>query len=143
MAERTRGSADEVKEIVDSIYSGTHNVSEVMKSSQNDIKTTVLSAQTSQEELHKTEAAIEDIRQLANKITLSMQQQSETEVTSKHSVDALIELNSEALQHANVQSVTDDDLNNLLTSILSKLSKLHIGDVEPVSYTHLTLPTKA
>jgi len=130
LAERTRGSADEVKGIVDSIYSGTHNVSEVMKSSQNDIKTTVSSAQASQEELHKTEAAIEDIRQLASKITLSMKQQSETEATSKHSVDALIALNSEALQHANVQTITDDDLNKLLNSILSKLTKLHVGDVE-------------
>jgi len=130
LAERTRGSADEVKGIVDSIYSGTHNVSEVMKSSQNDIKTTVSSAQASQEDLHKTEAAIEDIRQLANKIMVSMQQQNETEEKSKHSADALVELNSEALQHTNVQSVTDDDLNNLLTSILSKLTKLHIDDVE-------------
>jgi len=130
LAERTRGSADEVKGIVDSIYSGTHNVSEVMKSSQNDIKTTVSSAQASQEELHKTEASIEDIRQLASKITLSMQQQSETEATSKHSVDALIELNSEALQHANIQSVTDDDLSKLLDSILSKLTRLHVNDVE-------------
>jgi len=130
LAERTRGSADEVKGIVDSIYSGTHTVSEVMKSSQDDIKTTVSSAQSSQEELHKTEAAIENIRQLASKITLSMQQQSETEATSKHSVDALIALNSEALQHANVQSITDDDLNKLLSSILSKLNKLHVGDVE-------------
>jgi len=130
LAERTRGSADEVKGIVDSIYSGTHNVSEVMKSSQNDIKTTVSSAQASQEDLRKTEAAIEDIRQLASKITHSMQQQSETEATSKHSVDALIELNSEALQHANIQTITDDDLNKLLNSILSKLTKLHVGEVE-------------
>jgi len=130
LAERTRGSADEVKGIVDSIYSGTHNVSEVMKSSQNDIKTTVSSAQASQEELHKTEAAIEDIRQLANKIMHSMQQQNETEANSKNSVDALVELNSEALQHANVQSVTDDDLSKLLDSILSKLIKLHVNDVE-------------
>ena len=130
LAERTRGSADEVKGIVDSIYSGTHNVSEVMKSSQDDIKTTVSSAQSSQDDLHKTETAIEDIRQLASKIMLSMQQQSETETQSKNSVDALIELNSEALQQVNIQSITDDDLNKLADSIENKLKKLHIENIE-------------
>jgi len=130
LAERTRGSADEVKGIVDSIYSGTHNVSEVMKSSQDDIKTTVSSAQSSQEDLRKTEAAIEDIRQLASKIMLSMHQQSETEANSKNSVDALIELNSEALQQVSIQSITDDDLNKLADSIESKLKKLHIENVK-------------
>jgi methyl-accepting chemotaxis protein len=130
LAERTSGSAEQVKGIVDSIYSGTHNVSEVMKSSQDDIKTTTISALASQEELQKTEAAIEDIRQLADKITLSMQKQNETEATSKHSVDALMNLNSEALLHTNVKSITDDDLNKLLNSILSKLTKLHVKDVE-------------
>jgi methyl-accepting chemotaxis protein len=129
LAERTSGSAEQVKGIVDSIYSGTHNVSEVMKSSQNDIKITAISALASQKELDKTEMAIEDIRQLAHKIALSMHQQSETEVTSKHSVDALINLNSEALQHTSVKSITDDDLNKLLNSVLSKLTKLHVKNV--------------
>lgn len=130
LAERTSSSAEQVKGIVDSIYSGTHNVSDVMKSSQDDIKTTANSALASQEELHKTETAIEEIRQLAQKISLSMHQQSETEATSKHSADALINLNTEALQHTNVKSITDDDLNKLLNSVLSKLTKLHVKDIE-------------
>jgi methyl-accepting chemotaxis protein len=130
LAERTSGSADQVKGIVDSIYSGTHNVSAVMESSQNDIKITTSSALASQKELTKTETAIEEIRKLGHKITLSMQQQSETEATSKHSVDALTTLNIEAFQHTNVKSITDDDLNKLLNSILAKLNKLHVGNLE-------------
>lgn len=130
LAERTSGSADQVKGIVDSIYNGTHNVSEVMKSSQNDIKITAASALASQQELNKTETAIEEIRQLGHKITLSMHQQSETESDSKESVDALMNLNIEAFEHTNIKSITDDDLNKLLNSVLAKLNKLHVSDIK-------------
>jgi len=130
LAERTRGSADEVKSIVESIHSGTHKVSEVMLSSQDDIKVTVSSAQSSQEGLQKAQAAIENIRHLAEKIQHSMEEQSKTEENSKVSADALTELNSEALQNANVQSVSENDLLKLSTSIEEKLDKLQATNIE-------------
>jgi len=130
LAERTRGSAEEVKEIVESIHSGTHNVSKVMQSSQNDIKVTVSNAQSSKEGLQQTESAIKDILELANKIRRSMENQSQTEKQSKSSANALVELNSEALQHSNIQTVTDEDIDSLSKSLMEKLSRLYVKDVQ-------------
>jgi methyl-accepting chemotaxis protein len=129
LAERTQSSAEEVKAIVDSIYSGTHNVSDVMHSSQQDIKVTIHSAQSSLQGLHKTESAIDEVFELAQKIAKSMKQQGETEATSKISADALSQLNSEALQHNTLQSVTEDDLKKLSDSIIKKLTPLHTSDI--------------
>jgi len=130
LAERTQSSAEEVKTIVESIHSGTHSVSEVMQSSQQDIKVTIDSAQSSQAGLHKTEGAIKDVIELANKIMLSMNKQSETEATSKVSADALSKLNSEALQHNSLQSVTEQDLKKLSDSVIDKLNGLHVDNIQ-------------
>jgi len=130
LAERTHGSAEEVKEIVESIHNGTHTVSKVMQTSRDEINVTVSNAQSSREGLQKTESAIEHILQLANKIRFSMEEQSKTEEQSKNSADAIIELNSEAMQHSNLQTVTDSDINNLSESILDKLNKLQIENIQ-------------
>ena len=130
LAERTQGSAEEVKTIVESIHNRTQTVSEVMLSSQQDISVTISSAQSSQEGLEKTEHAIEDIFALARKIKDSMKLQSETETTSKLSADALAKLNGEAMQHNEVQSITDQDLRLLASSIKEKLKPLRVANIE-------------
>jgi len=139
LAERTQSSAEEVKAIVSSIHNSTYTVSDVMQSSQKDIGITVASAQSSQEDLRKTETAIEEILALATKIKYSMQAQNEGEARSKDSADALVKLNSDALEHSELQTVTSDDLAKLSDHLIKKLNQLHISDIQ----TNVTRRNKA
>jgi methyl-accepting chemotaxis protein len=130
LAVRTQGSAEEVRNIVGSIHSGTYKVSETMQSSQQDIQVTVRNAQSSHAELNKTVMAIDEVKVLADRIMNSMHRQQKTEQSSKSSADALLDLNNVALDHSQVQAVTSDDLNKLCAHIIQKLQKLHISQVE-------------
>lgn len=130
LAERTQGSAEQVSIILDSIRRGTHDVSGVMDSSQQDIQITVNNAQSSLEGLNKTEAAIEGVISLAQKIKESMILQCETEEKSKQSADAISKLNEEALQHNSLQAITSEDLKKLSDSIKEALSTLHINNAQ-------------
>lgn len=130
LAERTQSSAEQVKNIVDSIHTGTHEVSSVMQSSQKDIQITIDSAQSSQQGLDKTKSAISNVIDLAQKITESMKQQSETEEKSKQSADAISQLNSEALQHNSLQAITSEDLKKLSESINEGLATIHIANIQ-------------
>jgi methyl-accepting chemotaxis protein len=130
LAERTQGSAEQVGEILDSIRRGTHDVSKVMDSSQQDIQITVSSAQSSLAGLNKTETAIEGVIALASQIKEAMILQCETEEKSKQSADAISELNEEALQHNSLQAITSEDLKKLSDSISSVLTTLHIENAQ-------------
>ncbi len=129
LAERTQGSAEEVKEIVGNIHSSTYSVSEVMQSSQQDIQVTIRSAQSSKEDVAKAENAIRAIRQLGDAIREAMSQQNATEAKSKNSADAMIELNQVSLQQSKEQAITSDDLSNLAEHLSSKLRKLNVSNL--------------
>jgi|GEM_PF-3279489 len=130
LAERTQGSAEEVKTIVASIHDSTYSVSDVMQSSQDDIKVTVRSAQSSREDVRKAEAAILEVRRLTEEIRQSMARQSETESKSKTSAEAMIQLNDVSLSHAQEQAITSDDLNKLAEHISRKLNRLRVSEIQ-------------
>ena len=101
-----------------------------MQSSQRDIQVTISSAHSSQQGLNKTELAIKDASQLAQKIKDSMLIQCDTEKKSKQSADTIRRLNDEALQHEPIYAITAEDLKKLSHSIGQTLNTLAIDNAQ-------------
>ncbi|MCG7546011.1 methyl-accepting chemotaxis protein [Pseudoalteromonas sp. MM17-2] len=122
LAARTTKSTSEVREMVQHIQQGTQRVTELMQQSISLTQETVeLSAQATNE-VDQIEHSMLDISAHSEQIRSQLQQQHTLSDRAQSCVDAMQELNSDALPSSRIQSVSSQDLLNLAQCIEQKIS---------------------
>ncbi|PKG39647.1 methyl-accepting chemotaxis protein [Psychromonas sp. Urea-02u-13] len=121
LAERTTKSTKEVRDIITQIQHSTGQAYQVMQVGRE-------SAQSTLELSHQANAQLDKITQSINAIdekssqahdAISLQQSIST--NAKNSVDAMVELNSGALENSQIQSVSSEDMAKLAEVLKEKL----------------------
>ncbi len=121
LAARTTKSTGEVREMVQRIQQGTSSVTELMQQSIELTQSTAeLSAQTTSE-VDQIEESMAAISSRSQQIQGQLGQQHQVSNQAQDYVDAMQELNSDALSSSRIQSVSSKDLLNLAHSIDEKV----------------------
>lgn len=123
LADRTQRSTLEVQNVIEAIQQDTAHVAETMAEGRRLADRTQQLATESGRELSSIEQMVEEISGNAAEILQAMEQQKATALTSQSAVDALINLDSKALQDHQAPSVSVDDLTKLGDALRTKLDR--------------------
>jgi methyl-accepting chemotaxis protein len=129
LAARTSQSTQEVRNMVLKIQTGTDNVHELMLKALDETQLTVKLSQEATHEVDQIDAAMAKINSLSEQIHEQVQLQKKVSDESQQSVDAMMELNSEALSGTKIQAVSSADLISLATSLKEKLELFDFNDM--------------
>ena len=122
LAEKTRESTLEVRDMIELIQNGARRLAKTMELGQAASRTSVACSQSSKEQLHRIHEAVDNISVATRAITVSSDAQTETANRARTSMMTLMALNRDALENCNMHMVTADDLNALGLNIRQKVT---------------------
>ncbi len=128
LAERTSKSTQEVRQMVEQIQSGTDRVHAAMELGMRSTEKTVELVTRSQQQLQQIEHSMQTIDGQATQINAFIDRQKGVSTKAQVSVDAMVELNSAALESSKIQAVTSDDLLNLAEVLRNKFEAFEFND---------------
>jgi len=123
LADRTQQSTIEVKSMIESIEDDSKRLAGNIEEGNVLISRAVSEVKQTHTQLNHIETAITDIQSNSNDISISSSSQYESANEAKKAIDALIEINSEALENSKIHSVSKDDLEKLADVLREKLNK--------------------
>ncbi|WP_462152363.1 methyl-accepting chemotaxis protein [Pseudoalteromonas xiamenensis] len=122
LAARTSKSTQEVRVMVNKIQAGTDAANQSMQAALEDTNRTVQLSEASTKEVDHIEAAMVDISNMSKIIHGQVNEQQQVSDEAQISIDAMVELNTDALSTSRIQVVSNLDLLALAQSIQEKLS---------------------
>lgn len=128
LAERTNESTQEVRQMVDRIQKGTEQVFSAMEVGRNSSEKTVELVAKSQQQLQQIERSMQTIDGQAAQISDNINRQQDVSTNAQGSVDAMVELNSSALESSKIQAVTSEDMLSLAETLHNKLDIFEFND---------------
>jgi len=128
LAERTRVSTLEVRENIERIQSQTNDLVISMKKGKESTEITVERSEHSCQQLDEIFSAVNDIQYAANKINDSINIQADSANETRTSINALIDINTNALDNSNMHKVSKQDLCNLAIILKEKISVFKLTD---------------
>lgn len=135
LAARTSRSTQEVRTMVSKIQAGTDAANQLMQAALEHTNHTVQLSEASTQEVDHIESAMLDINRMSKIIHDQVTEQKAISDEAQISIDAMVELNSDALSTSRIQVVSNLDLLALAQSIQDKLSlfkvQLHESDENP------------
>ncbi|PVV06284.1 MAG: hypothetical protein B6D82_18250 [gamma proteobacterium symbiont of Ctena orbiculata] len=127
LAECTQRSTLEVQEVIEAIQQDTGHVVETMTEGHTLAGRTQRLATESERELSSIEEMVAEISRIASEILQAMEQQKATALESQSAVDALVNLDAEALEDHQSPSVSVEDLVKLGEVLRTKLDKFIVS----------------
>lgn len=130
LAARTSKSTQEVRAMVSKIQAGTDAANQLMQAALEHTNQTVELSEASTQEVDHIESAMLEINRMSKIIHEQVTEQKAISDEAQVSIDAMVELNSDALSTSKIQVVSNLDLLALAQSIQDKLSlfKVHLQD---------------
>ncbi len=126
LAERTRSSTKEVQVMVDRIQQGTGLVVQTMAvGNESTTRTVELSGQLN-EQLDKIYASVVQTKDVAANIREALDAQAQSAETTSEAVDAMVNLNAEALENTKIRAVTSEDLIKLKLEFAKRSEQLGV-----------------
>ncbi|CCQ11402.1 methyl-accepting chemotaxis protein [Pseudoalteromonas luteoviolacea B = ATCC 29581] len=122
LAARTSKSTQEVRAMVGKIQAGTDAANQAMQEALEDTNHTVKLSQASTQEVDHIESAMLDISNMSKVIHQQVVEQKTISDEAQGSIEAMVNLNSDALSTSKIQVVSNLDLLALAQSIQEKLS---------------------
>lgn len=129
LAARTSQSTQEVSAMVAKIQNGTDSVHQLMLRAHEETETTVTLSKEAAQEVDHIQTSMIDIHGLSEQIHQQVKHQKEVSDEAQTSVDAMMELNSDALSSSRIQAVSSGDLYSLATSLKEKLEMFDFNDM--------------
>ena len=129
LAARTSKSTQEVSTMIAKIQKGTDTVHQLMLKGQEETEQTVALSKEATNEVDHIEASMLDIHSLSEQIHQQVKQQKAVSDEAQLSVDAMMELNSDALSSTKIQVISSDDLQKLAQSLKEKLEMFDFSDM--------------
>ena len=127
LAERTQRSTLEVKEVIEAIQQDTGHVVDTMTEGHALADRTQRLATESKRELSSIEHMVAEISGIASEILQAMERQKATALDSQSAVDALVNLDTEALEDHQSPSVGVEDLVKLGEVLRTKLDRFVVS----------------
>jgi methyl-accepting chemotaxis protein len=128
LANRTHSATEEIQGIIEKIQTGTAQLVDTLEQGYRSTDTTVSRSETAKTRLDTISTTIAEIQSAAEGIAESVTAQTEAAAEARSSVEALNELNSEALENSRMHSISRDDLYNLAEAMRNKLNQFNIGE---------------
>jgi len=128
LAERTRVSTLDVRENVERIQSQTNDLVISMDQGKESTEITVQRSEHSRQQLDGIFSAIEEIQVAADKINGSIHTQNSASAETRTSIDALIDINTSAIDNSNMHKVSKQDLCNLAKILKDKISIFKLNE---------------
>ncbi|MFC3034483.1 methyl-accepting chemotaxis protein [Pseudoalteromonas fenneropenaei] len=122
LAARTSKSTQEVRAMVNKIQAGTDAANLRMQAALEGTKRTVALSEASTKEVDQIEDAMLDINHMSQLIHQQVMEQKTISDQAQSSIEAMVELNTDALSTSRIQVVSNQDLLNLAHSIQEKLA---------------------
>lgn len=133
LAARTSKSTQEVREMVAKIQHSTEKANQLMQTALKETQRTVELSEASTKETNKIEQAMLAINAFSESVHEQVALQSQMSDEAQMSIDAMVELNSDALSSSQIQAVSSKDLVRLAHVIDDKLSMFKITHPETSS----------
>ncbi|WP_147386634.1 methyl-accepting chemotaxis protein [Pseudoalteromonas gelatinilytica] len=130
LAARTSKSTQEVREMVAKIQHSTEQAYQLMQTALKETERTVELSEASTKETNKIEQAMLEINAFSESVHEQVAMQSQMSDEAQASIDAMVELNSDALSSSQIQAVSSKDLVRLAHTLDDKLSMFHITPPE-------------
>ncbi|WP_462146472.1 methyl-accepting chemotaxis protein [Pseudoalteromonas gelatinilytica] len=130
LAARTSKSTQEVREMVAKIQHSTEQANSLMQTALKETERTVELSEASTKETNKIEQAMLEINAFSESVHEQVAMQSQMSDEAQVSIDAMVELNSDALSSSQIQAVSSKDLVRLAHSLDEKLSMFLITHPE-------------
>ncbi|WP_375185653.1 methyl-accepting chemotaxis protein [Pseudoalteromonas sp.] len=130
LAARTSKSTQEVREMVSKIQHSTEQANSLMQTALKETERTVELSEASTKETNKIEQAMLEINAFSESVHEQVAMQSQMSDEAQTSIDAMVELNSDALSSSQIQAVSSKDLVRLAHSLDEKLSMFLITHPE-------------
>ncbi|QLE08022.1 methyl-accepting chemotaxis protein [uncultured Pseudoalteromonas sp.] len=130
LAARTSKSTQEVREMVSKIQHSTEQANLLMQTALKETERTVELSEASTKETNKIEQAMLEINAFSESVHEQVAMQSQMSDEAQVSIDAMVELNSDALSSSQIQAVSSKDLVRLAHSLDEKLSMFLITPPE-------------
>lgn len=128
LAERTNESTQEVRQMVERIQKGTEQVFSAMEVGKKSSEKTVELVANSQQQLQQIERSMQTIDAQAAQMSGNINRQQDVSNNAQGSVDAMVELNSSALESSKIQAVTSEDMLSLAATLHNKLDIFEFND---------------
>lgn len=128
LAERTNESTQEVRQMVERIQKGTERVFSAMEIGKGSTEKTVKLVAKSQQQLQQIKQSMQIIDDQAAQISDNISRQQGVSSNAQGSVDAMVELNSSALESSKIQAVTSEDMLSLAETLHNKLNVFEFND---------------
>lgn len=128
LAERTNESTQEVRQMVERIQKGTEQVFSAMEVGKKSSEKTVELVANSQQQLQQIERSMQTIDAQAAQMSGNINRQQDVSNNARGSVDAMVELNSSALESSKIQAVTSEDMLSLAATLHNKLDIFEFND---------------
>ena len=127
LASRTRGSTDEVKSMVARIQQGTGGVVESMRAGEARAEATLTLTERSRHELERIAAAVSEVNTLSDRIVEAIGRQDATAEQVGSAVNALVQLDSDALEESHIHTVSKEDLEKLGATLREKIARFRVN----------------
>ncbi|NNG42701.1 methyl-accepting chemotaxis protein [Pseudoalteromonas sp. NEC-BIFX-2020_002] len=128
LAARTSNSTQEVRTMVGKIQESTDRADTLMSNALTEAQQTVKLSHATSNEINTIEQAMLAINALSEKINHQVAQQKIMSDEAQSNIEAMVELNSDALSSTLIQSVSSEDLRNLAKSLHEKLGLFHVSE---------------
>ena len=126
LAALTSKSTQEVSTMVGKIKTGTDLVHQLMLTAHKETQETVRLSEQANQEIDQIDNSIVNINNLSGQI----QQQKPVSDEAQSSVQAMLDLNTDALSSSKIQTVSSDDLYALTANLKEKLELFEFNDME-------------
>ena len=121
LAERTTKSTKEVRDIVTQIQHSTSEAYQVMQIGRESAQDTLNLYHQANEQLDQINHSINAINEKSSQAHDAISLQQSISTNAQNSVNAMVELNSGALENSQIQSVSSEDMANLAEALKEKL----------------------
>ncbi|WP_275074517.1 methyl-accepting chemotaxis protein [Pseudoalteromonas ostreae] len=140
LAARTSNSTQEVRAMVGKIQQSTDLAHNLMNTALNETQQTVKTSQATSNEISTIEQSMLAINKMSQHINQQVFQQKTISDEAQTAIEAMVELNSDALSSSQIQAVSSTDLRQLANSLHDKLSlfKITMQSIEPQQRTDIS-----
>ncbi len=128
LAERTTKSTKEVRDIVTQIQHNTGEAYQVMQIGRESAQSTLELSHQANAQLGKINQSINAINEKSAQAHKAISLQKSISTDAQNSVNAMVELNSGALENSQIQSVSSEDMTKLAETLKDKLDKFSFGN---------------
>ncbi|MCP5077942.1 MAG: methyl-accepting chemotaxis protein [Psychromonas sp.] len=130
LAERTTKSTKEVRDIVTQIQHSTGEAFQVMQVGRESAQDTLDLSHQANDKLDQINQSINAINEKSEQAHDAIRLQQSISTNAQNSVDAMVELNSGALENSQIQSVSSEDMSKLAETLKEKLDLFIFKDAE-------------